>query len=150
MSLDFYEPSNEIGKNRLCLHGEQIPHTGTDKYFQKYGIDNNLMLIVLSIMYVNSNPKLKNSTDYSTKAFFDIATKCKNNFQENKIDITKKQLKMLINFVDRDLYTLKHNFPYFKDVEKQIHNVYYYLKCYYNSHNNSIPHLGELFKDIIY
>lgn len=143
MSLNFFKNYENIGKNRLCLTGEQYPHIYTDKYFKKLGFSSELEVIILSILYIKENKKL---TDL---LFGKITLTMMENLKNNKIQVSEKQMNILISFIKNDLNSLILDFPNHKIIEKEMKKVFNYYKCLNNSHNNIIPLLSEEFKELL-
>lgn len=145
MALEFYTNYDNIGRNRLCLHGEDYPHRYTDQWFNRLGVDsfNNFQIIMLSILYVEENP------DISTLLFGKIVNYIKINLSNDKFEISRKQINILRNFIRDDLKSLMLNFPHRDVIRKEMDKVDNFVKCATNSHNNIVPPLSEVFKNVL-
>jgi len=109
--IDYYENRPNMGKNRVCLTGEQYPPLYTDVYFKKRGLDSKFETIMLGFLYIKENPKLKKTLFYNILKTISYNIKSKINKP-----ISNKQYGIIYDFIMRDLKTRELNFPHYEIV----------------------------------
>jgi len=147
--MDFFQNYENIGKNRLCLHGEQYPYRYTDQYIKLVGFDSWLEVILISFLYLKHNPDLKNILFGKVVITLKSRFKDIEKYSELETAVSLKQLKILKNFILNDLNTLSCNFPSTSELKNMSDKYLYYKKAIKNPQHFEEPLFNQFFKDFI-